>query len=152
MTQEKNALAWNSLLYHMSQPNNFSNRVTHMWERQNKMTGGSCHTFDAVWRPSDSFRGIVVWNSVVFIVKLGAEMSFIVATIIMEGHGVVSTTILELVCMLLVRNMGHSIYVGASGKNTPSYTSMGNCHVSLVHMLIFVFLLSHHHQCVLHKT
>ena len=48
--------------------------------------------------------------------------------------------------------MGHSIYVGASGKNTPSYTSMGNCHVSLVHMLIFVFLLSHHHQCVLHKT
>ena len=48
--------------------------------------------------------------------------------------------------------VGHSIYVGASGKNTPSYTSMGNCHVSLVHMLIFVFLLSHHHQCVLHKT
>ena len=30
-------------------------------------------------------------------------MPFIVATINMEGHGVVSTTILELVCMLLVR-------------------------------------------------
>ena len=32
-------------------------------------------------------------------------MPFIVATIIMEGHGVVSTTILELVYMLLVRNI-----------------------------------------------
>ena len=44
--------------------------------------------------PFNSFRGIVMWNFVAFIVELGAEMPFIVAempfivaTIIMVGHG-----------------------------------------------------------------
>ena len=39
-------------------------------------------------------------------------MPFIVATIIMEGHGVVSTTTLELDCMLLVRNIIMQMFYG----------------------------------------
>ena len=69
-------------------------------------------------QPYDSFRGIVMWNFVAFIVKLGAEKNAI-ATIVMAFHndccdGISapnftmnatlwghSTTILELVCMIL---------------------------------------------------
>ena len=75
MTQEKNALAWNSLLYHMSQPNNFSPTELHTCQRNKRKNGEgqirTQHLFDQI--AIDDFHsvfGCVTWSSCHFVLPL----------------------------------------------------------------------------------